>query len=106
MRVISSQAIIPRDITDEFKAAASSKKDVSFLLLQVRVLLSSACSTSEGNQYLTVLSILELRTGQLVKDEYFTLFEAVGALEVRFLLLSCLQDNKEVPVGADSVDGI
>ncbi|KAH0537158.1 hypothetical protein FGG08_006028 [Glutinoglossum americanum] len=24
-----------------------------------------------------------LRTGQLVKDEFFTLFEAVGALEVR-----------------------
>jgi hypothetical protein len=23
-----------------------------------------------------------LKTGQLVKDEYFTLFEAVGALEV------------------------
>lgn len=26
---------------------------------------------------------LELKTGQLVKDEIFTLFEAVGALEVR-----------------------
>lgn len=25
----------------------------------------------------------ELKTGQLVKDESFTLFEAVGALEVR-----------------------
>jgi hypothetical protein len=24
----------------------------------------------------------ELKTGQLVKDEHFTLFEAVGALEV------------------------
>lgn len=32
--------------------------------------------------------VLELRTGQLVKDEYFTLFEAVGALEV--CALSCL----------------
>lgn len=29
------------------------------------------------------LLILELKTGQLVKDELFTLFEAVGALEVR-----------------------
>lgn len=28
---------------------------------------------------------LELNTGQLVKDEMFTLFEAVGALEVRQL---------------------
>lgn len=33
--------------------------------------------------------MLGLRTGQLVKDEYFTLFEAVGALEVSscYLLL-------------------
>ena len=28
---------------------------------------------------------LELRTGELVKDEFFTLFESVGALEVRIL---------------------
>jgi hypothetical protein len=27
--------------------------------------------------------VAALDTGQLVKDEYFTLFEAVGALEVR-----------------------
>ncbi|GAB1218510.1 hypothetical protein ATERTT37_007766 [Aspergillus terreus] len=46
MRVVS-QAVVPRDITDEFREAAS-----------------------------------KLRTGQLVKDEYFTLFEAVGALEI------------------------
>lgn len=31
---------------------------------------------------LTVVFVLELRTGELIKDEYFTLFEAVGALEV------------------------
>ena len=31
-----------------------------------------------------------LRTGQLVKDEYFTLFEAVGALEVLLPRAICL----------------
>lgn len=31
---------------------------------------------------LTVVFVLELRTGELIKDEYFTLFEAVGALEI------------------------
>lgn len=30
--------------------------------------------------------IAALKTGQLIKDEFFTLFEAVGALEVIFLL--------------------
>ncbi|KAE8151173.1 amino-acid N-acetyltransferase subunit Mak10 [Aspergillus avenaceus] len=47
MMRISSQSVVPRDITDEFTQASS-----------------------------------KLRTGQLVKDEYFTLFEAVGALEI------------------------
>lgn len=28
----------------------------------------------------------QLQPGQLVKDEYFTLFEAVGALEVRIVV--------------------
>jgi hypothetical protein len=32
---------------------------------------------------LTIGFPIELKTGQLVKDELFTLFEAVGALEVR-----------------------
>ncbi|KAK1146997.1 N-alpha-acetyltransferase, non-catalitic subunit [Aspergillus melleus] len=44
---VTSQSVVPRDITEEFTAAAST-----------------------------------LQTGQLVKDEYFTLFEAVGALEI------------------------
>ncbi|PLB39459.1 N-alpha-acetyltransferase 35, NatC auxiliary subunit [Aspergillus candidus] len=44
---VTSQSVVPRDITDEFTEAAS-----------------------------------KLSTGQLVKDEYFTLFEAVGALEI------------------------
>ncbi len=30
-----------------------------------------------------MLTELALNTGQLVKDEYFTLFESVAALEVR-----------------------
>jgi hypothetical protein len=34
----------------------------------------------------------ELKTGQLVKDEYFTLFEAVGALEVGRKYLAFAQD--------------
>lgn len=33
-------------------------------------------------------NLAELHVGQLVKDEYFTLFEAVGALEVRHYPLS------------------
>ncbi|KAA8650465.1 hypothetical protein EYZ11_000815 [Aspergillus tanneri] len=44
---VTSHSVVPRDITEEFTAAAS-----------------------------------KLNTGQLVKDEYFTLFEAVGALEI------------------------
>ncbi|PLB48941.1 putative amino-acid N-acetyltransferase subunit Mak10 [Aspergillus steynii IBT 23096] len=44
---VTSQSVVPRDITEEFTAAAAT-----------------------------------LKTGQLVKDEYFTLFEAVGALEI------------------------
>lgn len=44
--------------------------------------IDSKLATS--NSDLTVLlSTVELETGQLVKDESFTLFEAVGALEVR-----------------------
>ena len=31
-------------------------------------------------------TVAALETGQLVKDAYFTLFEAVGALEVRWRL--------------------
>ncbi|CEL01102.1 Putative Amino-acid N-acetyltransferase subunit Mak10 [Aspergillus calidoustus] len=44
---VTSQSVVPRDITEKFTQAAS-----------------------------------RLKTGQLVKDEYFTLFEAVGALEI------------------------
>lgn len=36
----------------------------------------------------------KLQNGELVKDEYFTLFEAVGALEVRFLFI---QRTNSVP---------
>lgn len=47
---------------------------------------------------LTHRSYLELRTGQLVKDEYFTLFEAVGALEVcddfTYLLAQILEETR------------
>lgn len=32
-----------------------------------------------------LLTWIELRQGQLVKDDFFTLFEAVGALEVESL---------------------
>jgi hypothetical protein len=56
----------PRDITDEFTKAASSKH------------IAPATSTKS-----LIICTLELNTGQLVKDETFTLFEAVGALEVR-----------------------
>lgn len=59
----------PRDITAEFTKAASSKHIAPAALIQC----------------LTIFSLAELNTGQLVKDETFTLFEAVGALEVRRL---------------------
>lgn len=60
--------MVTSDITDKFTKAASSKKrmTLAFLILV----------------YLFTDKIAELNTGQLVKDEYFTLFEAVGALEV------------------------
>ena len=71
VRVSSSRVVsqmVTSDITDKFTKAASSKKrmTLAFLILV----------------YLFTDKIAELNTGQLVKDEYFTLFEAVGALEV------------------------
>lgn len=60
----------PRDITAEFTKAASSKH----------------IAPEAWIKCLTIFFFLaELNTGQLVKDETFTLFEAVGALEVRQL---------------------
>jgi hypothetical protein len=63
-----AQPAVPRDITAEFTEAASSKH-ITLGTWIVRLTGISA----------------ELNTGQLVKDETFTLFEAVGALEVRQL---------------------
>ena len=65
-----AQPAIPRDITAEFTEAASSELAPLFAYFDQRLIFLS-------------LSAIELRTGQLVKDEMFTLFEAVGALEVR-----------------------
>lgn len=63
------QPAVPRDITAEFTDAASSKP----------------IALETWNKSLTDTPA-ELNAGQLVKDETFTLFEAVGALEVRQLL--------------------
>lgn len=84
MRVVSqvtqvSQTFVSHDITDKFRAAASSKTIFSFLF---QGFLYSACCTRWKYPVSDVVYILELKTGQLVKDEYFTLFDAVGALEV------------------------
>jgi hypothetical protein len=59
-----------RDITAEFTEAASSKSQLGPFS---QILLTNSQS----------YFVIELRTGQLVKDATFTLFEAVGALEVR-----------------------
>lgn len=56
-----------RDITTEFIKAASGLHNPS---------PTYAC-VSAADLYIA------LNTGQLVKDDFFTLFEAVGALEVR-----------------------
>lgn len=58
-----SQTSPENDITSNFQQAASGAK----LETDIKSLLTS---------------IVALGTGQLVKDELFTLFEAVGALEV------------------------
>ncbi len=55
-----------RDVTEDFNRAASCM----------------ALQSSSSNRQSTYV-IAALRTGQLVQDEFFTLFEAVGALEVR-----------------------
>lgn len=70
---VVSQSTVCSDITDKFTTAASSETlmfghGVIFMVLAAHLLTTSLS--------------LELNTGQLVKDEYFTLFEAVGALEV------------------------
>ena len=54
------------DITTKFKEAASGSKN------------------SGKHMVAKLTSLTALGTGQLVKDEYFTLFEAVGALEVLY----------------------
>lgn len=64
-RVVSQ--LVSSDITDKFTKAASGKRTLTWHLTLV---------------YLFTDIYSELNTGQLVKDEYFTLFEAVGALEV------------------------
>jgi hypothetical protein len=64
-----------RDITDEFTDAASSLCPASIFIYDVEVLFQL--------RSFLIFFLIELRTGQLVKDESFTLFEAVGALEVR-----------------------
>ena len=50
---------------------------------------------------------IALATGELVKDEYFTLFESVGALEVRIRLEDLIQKKKKLRSGIDhgSKDG-
>ena len=54
-----------KDITAQFQDAASR------------------LSSSPGCHFVSPLtSGVELQTGELIKDEWFTLFEAVGALEV------------------------
>lgn len=55
-----------RDVTEDFNRAASGM----------------AAQSSSANRKSTYV-IAALRTGQLVQDDFFTLFEAVGALEVR-----------------------
>ncbi|PYI36932.1 Mak10-domain-containing protein [Aspergillus indologenus CBS 114.80] len=72
MRVVP-ESVVPRDITDDFTIAASSSH------------LTPAGLAFKFYMWCTddlIPSEIELRTGQLVKDEYFTLFEAVGALEI------------------------
>jgi Mak10 subunit, NatC N(alpha)-terminal acetyltransferase len=60
---ITSQQVSAVDITKEFTAAASGEA------------FQKAC-------HLSADPLKALHTGQLVKDEFFTLFESVGALEV------------------------
>ena len=62
---VRSSNTVARDITMDFTAAASSTKS--------RVIWKTT----------RCLMFAGLSTGQLVKDGFFTLFEAVGALEVR-----------------------
>lgn len=61
--------MVARDITAEFTNAASSTVHTPPQSLP----FSSIILTQSGT---------ELKIGELVKDEHFTLFEAVGALEV------------------------
>lgn len=70
---VVSQSTVSSDITDKFTTAASSET-LTFGHGAIFMALAALL--------LTTSLFLELNTGQLVKDEYFTLFEAVGALEV------------------------
>jgi hypothetical protein len=63
---LKSRGVIAMDITEQFTNAAQRE--------------SSACPFFLGH-VLIPSSVLDM--GQLIKDPYFTLFESVGALEVR-----------------------
>lgn len=69
---MSNPGIIATDITKKFLSACKSRSFVPCL--------NRLRSHDEANQSLPTHTALE--TGEIVKDGYFTLFEAVGALEV------------------------
>lgn len=64
-------------------AASFAPHRDTFLLFVLRSFSSSAYFTPVTSANIVIIA---LETGELVKDEYFTLFEAVGALEVCPLL--------------------
>lgn len=68
---LKSAGIVSLDITEQFINAAKRR------LMHVAV-----CGSRADNLF------PELELGELVKDPHFTLFESVGALEVRFSLES------------------
>jgi hypothetical protein len=70
--LLGPEALVPRDITEHFTKAASSE-----------LIPAAYCFASDSTSPLINEYLLELRAGELVKDGFFTLFEAVGALEVR-----------------------
>ena len=80
------------------------KRVIPWLLCGHIVIWIYECYETSLNLSLTIC-VAALRTGQLVKDEYYTLFESVAALEVRLALreLPILCRSEWTPLRLDKI---
>jgi len=74
---LDERGVVAMDITQEFKAAAESMFDSALLVYRIF-----------WKGHVLIVFDTELDVGQLIKDPFFTLIEAVGALEVGLRVLS------------------